>query len=164
MKKLAILISSMVLAANTFAFTLQHKHKNDRLHMAKATQINESEDFSGIWIGNCDDEDVELTITQNDKKITLAYPEDESSTFELNNLVSHNNSTPSFSESSMQHAAIFGNRLNLIFQGITTGYDSGSYNTLGSVYMNVWITKDGDTLTIEDMYDESESCVLKKSN
>lgn len=163
MKKLAILIASMVLAANTFAFTLQHKHLNELSQSAQATPVNSSEDFSGIWVGNCDDEDVELTITQNKKQITLAYPGDGVFTFALNSLVSQHTNTPSFGESNQQHATIFGNRLNLIFQGIMTGYDAGNYNMVGSAYMNVWIIKDGDTITIEDTYTESESCVLKKS-
>lgn len=162
MKKLAILISSMALVANSFAFTLYHQHKVDRSPGLKTSHGNEPADFSGTWAGNCDEEDVQITIRQDDKHITLILPhqnEPEPFTFDLNKLLTFNSSSTNQSESSMKHAAIDGNWLSLVWHELTA-----SDHLIGGGLMEMWIIKDGDTIVLQDLRDESATCVLNKSN
>lgn len=166
MKNITVLIFSMVLASNTFAYTLKHKHENNLSYISKAKHGDIAEDFSGTWVGDCDKEEFKLSISQDDKQITLVYSEkdfpDFEDTFELNKLITHVNSTSLTNESSAQFASIRGNILQLISHEIFAYFDvvgggSGGYQT-----MSAKMIKDGDTLTIDNF--PEESCVLHKSN
>lgn len=162
MKKLIISISAIVLAANSFAFTLHHKQKITPPHNLNTNDGTEVEDFSGTWTGHCYDNDIKIIITQDDKHITFVFPgesddETESETFELNNLVTHNSSSASLRETSISYAQISYNTLNVIkheyeFEGQSmTGHN-----------IDLSMMKHDETITLFDFLSNSETCLLKR--
>lgn len=163
MKKLIISISAIVLAANSFAFTLHHKQKMTPPHNLNINDGTEVEDFSGTWTGRCDDNDVKIIITQDDKLITFVFPgesddETESDTFELDNLVSHSSSSStSFRETSMSHAKIHYNLLSVT--KITYAFD---HPAMTQVSMEFGMLKQGETITLFDSLANFNTCLLRK--
>lgn len=163
---LALSLSALSLSASstplldTHAFTPYHKQHNVFPTNTNIQAKNEVQDFSGVWTGNCFDEPMQLTITQNDKKVTLDFlgkdGDIHSFTFGINKLISQHDSEPSISEASINDARFTYNYLSLTSINIAVmkyGIDTNS--------MTITLIKDGDTLKLLDTSDGS-SCMLNK--
>lgn len=162
---LALSLSALSLSASstplldTHAFTPYHKHHNVFPTNTNIQAKNEVQDFSGVWTGNCFDEQLHLTIKQNDKQVTLDFLDQdgdiESFTFDINKLMSHHDSELSKSEASLNHALFSSNVLTLSSLNITTDDQLFIART-----MDLTLFKEGNTLKI--LRDNDPSCTLNK--
>ena len=123
----------------------------------------EDENFSGTWVGNCDNEELQLTILQDNEQVTLIFPGYDGKTtskiFALDKLETHNSSSDSISESTLEHTSIYRNWLVISSTKIYIGDD----REFGVMSMELLIIKNGDTISVNGLWDAS-ICELKKIN
>lgn len=160
MKNLALLLTAMSFTANTFAFTPYHKYQQSPQHTP--TQLSKNEDFSGNWTGTCDEELVNLTVTQDKEHITLDWhiPFEEPSSFALNQLETMSNSSLKRRYSSMKYASLSYNSLHLVDYEFYTSKDGGT----SSGVMELIIDKKEDTLVLTNFIDITDRCELQKNS
>lgn len=129
------------------------------------------ENLSGTWIGQCYNEPLRLTITQDDKVFFIEFNDDENGEtekldFSIGKVVNNNEASSSDNKITVRYASL-NHYDHLDFTSVSlVSYDfinstTQSSGILATETMFLDLTKEGHTLKLHDI-ESSESCVLTK--
>lgn len=170
MNKFVIALSSTLLCTSLYAAKFHHKNSKPIAIPENDSQlISNIVDFSGTWLGQCDNEPVSLKIIQNENQFkTIFNYEDgdiEEDDFPLNKVIYNNVTSPKNNKLTLNYSFLVGNYVSLSVYGIeltaTNPSSYEGYNNILTYEMNIMMTKEGNTLKIHD-YENPEPCILTK--
>ncbi|MGQ3892711.1 hypothetical protein [Legionella sp. CNM-4043-24] len=176
MNKKAVVVASCLLASMpVFSKGFFNEHVMKSNHYSLKKNLENELDFSGIWVGKCDEfqDKLTLNIVQNDKYIvfkTLATDDntgnenEDALKFPFNNVKSKNISSPNSSEHTLSSALPSGpNRMDFSYYSMgmeAADQSTSSYRT--SFEFSLVLKKNGKLEFIVDQYPEDIVCVLDK--
>jgi len=165
MKKLLTTLSVALLSTNMYATKFQHKLSIPNLQPRTQAKITTNvENFSGTWVGQCNNESGRISITQDDKLFSIEFNDENGETekydFPVGKVVSNTEASPSSDKVTVRYASIELNSVSLVsFDFMRSTNQTDSLLDTDTLFLSMTI--EGNTLTISDT-ESAEPCVLIK--